>query len=102
MQKAAAFVEAEPRAAAQLQIENDLVAGDLDFNAALLEELNYQPSRSLGKKTFDNAATAGILKAETDIEKFIEQGYIELFGVPDGYIYDSATKTYKEINGSRA
>lgn len=106
LQKAAAFVEAEPRAAAKLQIENDLVAGDLDFNAALLEELNYQPSRSLGKKTFDNAArqlqTAGILKAETDIEKFIETGYIELFGVPDGYIYDSATKTYKEINGSRA
>ena len=106
LQKAAAYVEAEPRAAAQLQIENDLVAGDLDFNAALLEELNYQPSRSLGKKTFDAAArqlqTAGILKASTDIEKLIEQGYIELFGVPDGYIYDSATKTYKEINGSRA
>ena len=36
------------------------------------------------------------------IEKFIEQGYIELFGVPDGYTYDSATKTYSEINGSRA
>ena len=105
LQKAAAYVEAEPRAAAQLQIENDLVAGDLDFNAALLEELNYQPSRSLGKKTFDAAArqlqTAGILKKTTDIEKLIEQGYIELFGVPDGYIYDSATKTYKEINGSR-
>ena len=105
LQKAAAYVEAEPRAVAQLQIENDLVAGDLDFNAALLEELNYQPSRSLGRKTFDAAArqlqVAGILKAETDIEKFIEQGYIELFGVPDGYIYDSATKTYKEINGNR-
>ncbi|MBQ1869647.1 MAG: ABC transporter substrate-binding protein, partial [Treponema sp.] len=106
LQKASAYVQAEPRAAAQLQIENDLVSGDLDFNAALLEEINYQPSRSLGKKTFDSAARqlqeAGILKAETDIEKFIEQGYIELFGVPDGYIYDSATKTYKEINGSRA
>ena len=106
LQKAAAYVEAEPRAAAQLQIENDLVAGDLDFNAALLEEINYQPSRSLGKKTFDAAARqlqeAGILKKTTDIEKLIEQGYIELFGVPDGYIYDSATKTYKEINGSRA
>ena len=105
LQKAAAYVEAEPRAVAQLQIENDLVAGDLDFNAALLEELNYQPSRSLGKKTFDAAArqlqAVGILKSETDIEKFIEQGYIELFGVPDGYIYDSATKTYKEINGNR-
>ena len=106
LQKAAAFVEAEPRAAAQLQIEKNYVAGDLDFNAALLEELFYQPSRSLGKKTFDSAARqlqqAGVLKAETDIEKLIEQGYIELFGVPDGYTYDSATQTYKEINGSRA
>ena len=106
LQKASAFVEAEPRIVAQLQIENDLVAGDLDFNAALLDELNFIPSRSLGKKTFDSAARqlqeAGILKASTDIEKFIEHGYIELFGVPDGYTYDSATKTYKEINGSRA
>ena len=105
LQKASAFVEAEPRAAAQLQIENDLVAGDLDFNAALLEELNFIPSRSLGKKTFDAAArqlqTAGILKETTDIEKFIAQGYIELFGVPDGYTYDPKTKTYTEINGVR-
>ena len=105
LQKAAAFVEAEPRIVAKLQIENDLVAGDLDFNAALLDELNYQPSRSLGKKTFAAAARqlqeAGILKPETDIEKFIEKGYIELPGVPDGYTYDSATKTYKEINGNR-
>ena len=92
-------------AAAQLQIENDYVAGDLDFNAALLEELFYQPSRSLGKKTFEAAARqlqeAGVLKASTNIDKFIEDGYIELYGVPDGYTYDSATKTYKEINGSR-
>ena len=105
LQKAAAFVEAEPRLVAQLQIENNLVAGDLDFNAALLEELNFQPSRSLGKKTFDNAARqlqkAGILKSSTNIEKFIETGYIELFGVPDGYVYDKETKTYKELNGSR-
>lgn len=105
MQKASAFVEAEPRAAAKLQIDNDLVAGDLDFNAALLEELNYIPSRSLGRRTFDAAArqlqSAGILKAATNMDKFVEQGYIELFGVPDGYTYDPATKTYSEINGER-
>ena len=105
LQKASAFVEAEPRLVAQLQIENNLVAGDLDFNAALLDELNFQPSRSLGKKTFDNAARqlqeAGILKASTNIEKYIETAYIELFGVPDGYVYDKETKTYKELNGSR-
>ncbi len=105
LQKASAYVEAEPREVAKLQIENDLVAGDLDFNAALLEELNFIPSRSLGKKTFDSAArqlqVAGILKKSTDIEKFISQGYIELFGVPDGYSYDKETKTFKEINGVR-
>ena len=106
LQKAAAFVEAEPRAAAQLQIENDLVSGDLDFNTALLEEINFRPSRSLGKKTFADAArqlqTVGILKASTDIEKFISEGYIEIFGVPDGYTYDSATKTYTAIYEDRS
>ena len=106
LQKAAAFVQAEPREAARLQIENNLCAGELDFNTALLSELNFVPSRSLGKKTFDNAARqlqqAGILKDSTNIEKYIEQGYIELFGVPDGYTYDSATKTYSEINGLRS
>lgn len=105
LQKASAYVEAEPRATAQLQIENDLVAGDLDFNAALLDELNFIPSRSLGRQTFDGAArqlqSAGILKDSTDIEKFIAQGYIEIFGVPDGYSYDKETKTYSEINGIR-
>ncbi|MBR1912739.1 MAG: ABC transporter substrate-binding protein, partial [Treponema sp.] len=75
------------------------------FNASLLAELNFIPSRSLGKKTFDAAARqlqeAGILKPTTDIEKFIEEGYVELPGVPDGYTYDTTTKTYKEINGIR-
>ncbi len=105
LQKASAFVQAEPRKAAQLQLENNFVSGDLEFNSKLLDELNYVPSRSLGKKTFDNAARqlqeAGILKKSTNIEKFIESGYIELYGVPDGYTYDPKTKTYTEINGSR-
>ncbi|MBQ3671370.1 MAG: ABC transporter substrate-binding protein [Treponema sp.] len=105
LQKASAFVEAQPREAAQLQIENDLVAGDLDFNAKLLDELNFIPSTSLGKKTFEDAARqlqkAGILKVTTDIDKFVEKGYVKLPGVPDGYTYDSATKTYSEINGAR-
>ena len=60
----------------------------------------------LAKKTFETAArqlqVAGILKPETDIDKFVETGYIELPGVPDGYIYDSATKQYIEITEPRA
>ena len=105
LQKASAFVEAEPVIVAKLQIDNNLVAGDLDFNAALLDELNFIPSRSLGKITFVSASKqlqeAGILKSSTDLNEFIKNGFIELDGVPDGYVYDKATKTYKEINGER-
>ena len=50
LQKASAFVEAEPVEAARIQIESDLVSGDLDFNSKLLDELNFIPSRSLAKK----------------------------------------------------
>lgn len=106
LQKASAFVEAEPVEAARIQIENNLVSGDLDFNSKLLDELDFIPSRSLGKKTFEAAArqlqVAGILKAETDIEKFVKTGYIELPGVPDGYIYDSEKGEYIEITEPRA
>ena len=59
--------------------------------------VNYLPEL----QNYYNEAT-GVIDLEREaIEKLIEQGYIELFGVPDGYIYDSASKTYKEINGSR-
>ena len=78
----------------------------MDFNSKLLDELDFIPSRSLGKKTFEAAAkqlqVAGILKAETDIEKFVKTGYIELPGVPDGYIYDSEKGEYIEITEPRA
>lgn len=101
LQKASAFVEAEPRVSAELQIDNDLVSGDLDFNAALLDELNFIPSRSLGRKTFEAGARElkkiGFLKATTNIEEFINKGFQELPGVPEGYTYDPATETYSEI-----
>lgn len=106
LQKASAFVEAEPVEAARLQIENNLISGDLEFNSHLLDELNFIPSRSLGKHTFDKAARqlqqAGILKPETDIDKFIENGYVELPGVPDGYLYNSQTAEYIELSEPQA
>ena len=78
----------------------------MDFNSKFLDELDFIPSRSLGKKTFETASrqlqVAGILKSETDIDKFVETGYIELPGVPDGYIYDSEKGEYIEIIEPRA
>lgn len=101
LQKASAFVEAEPLEAAKLQIENDFVTGDLEFNAKLLADLNFIPSQSKGKETFKNAAyelqKIGILKSSTNIENFVKNGFAVLDGVPDGYTYESATGEYKEL-----
>lgn len=101
MQKASAFVEAEPRKAAEIQIVNDLVSGDLDFNAKLLEELNFIPSKSNGLKTFVTAAfelqQAGVLKTTTDISKLVSEHYKSLDGVPESYTYDPKTGIYTEI-----
>lgn len=101
LQKASAFVEAEPEAAAELQINNDLVSGDLDFNTVLLDEINFVPSRSLGRKTFEAGARElqkiGFLKQTTDIEEFINKGFQELPGVPDGYVYHPETNTWTEL-----
>jgi len=101
MQKASAFVEAEPVKAAEIQITNDMVAGDLDFNSKLLADLNYVPSKANGKKTFVNAVfelqQAGVLKKETDVVKLVSEHFKDLDGVPESYTYDSATKTYTEV-----
>ena len=98
MQKASAYVREDPRGAAQFQLDNKFVTGDLDFNAKLIGSYNFQPSRKLGKETFIKAATQlqsiGILKSTTDIQKFLARGYTDLKGVPDGYTYDPVTKTF--------
>lgn len=102
LQKASAFVEAEPKESARLQIENGLVSGELEFNAALLDSLNFIPSRTLGRKTFEDGAREllkiGFLKPSTDIENFIKKGYQELPGVPEGYTYNPETKTWSEFS----
>lgn len=101
IEKASAFVSAEPREAAQFQIDNDIVSGDLDFNARLLAELNYEPNHELGKQTLVHAVydlkEAGILKPSTDAEKFISEHYVDLDNVPNSYIYEPETQTYKEV-----
>lgn len=101
MQKASAFIKAEPRAAAQLQIEKKLVSGELDFNTALLASYDFTPSVSLGRKGFADAAVQlqkfGTIKATTDLEQFTRNSYPVLAGVPESYVYDSASKTYREV-----
>lgn len=100
-EKASAFVRAEPREAAKMQLDNDLVSGELEFNTRLLKELNYEPNLELGRETLVRAARdlkdAGILKPTTDVDKFLSEHYAIFDNVPNSYVYDSATQTYKEV-----
>lgn len=92
VQKGSAWVEQHPYETAKLQIENKYVSGDIDLNAEILDSYYYNPSVSGGYKALDAVARElqeiGILKAETNIDEFIKNGFVELEDVPDGVILE--------------
>ena len=98
IQKAAAFIEAEPEQAAADQFNGGFCSGDLATNAKLLASYNYSPSVSGGKKTFDAASkelqSFGDLKADTNAVQFVADHFALLPGVPDSVTYDKATKQF--------
>ncbi|NLK94220.1 MAG: ABC transporter substrate-binding protein [Clostridiales bacterium] len=102
MQKAAAFIEAEPEEAARLQIEKGYMSGDAKSNGAILASFSYEPSISKGRKTFESSfeelQKIGDIDSSLDLEKYTENSYVKLDNVPDGVVYSKETKTFSEIN----
>lgn len=102
IQKAAAFIEANPAEAAKIQLENKYVSGELELNTTLLDSYNYTPSVTKGINTFKQSAielqTFGDLKKDTDLDSFLETSYVKLEGVPDSVTYDVDSKTFTEVN----
>lgn len=102
IQKASAFVQAVPEEAARIQLENNFTTGTVEGNVEILKTLNYTSSYEKGKETFVNAVhelkELGILKPSTDVEAFIKRGYVDLQGIPEGYIYNKETKAFHEIS----
>ena len=90
--RASAFVQANPKETAKLQIDNNQCSGDLDTNAKLLESYNYSPSVTIASQTIYNAASEliriGELKS-SDPESFVEKTFTTFDGVPDSYVYDN-------------
>ena len=90
--RASAFVQANPKETAKLQIDNNQCSGDLDTNAKLLESYNYSPSVTIASQTIYNAASEliriGELKS-SDPESFVEKAFTTFDGVPDSYVYDN-------------
>ena len=99
MLKASAFVQANPKEAAKLQIDNNQCSGDLEVNASLLASYNYGPSVSVAKETITNAASEliriGELKAD-DPAVFVTKAFTSFEGVPDSYRYENGT--FIELN----
>ena len=99
MLKASAFVQANPKEAARIQIEHNQCSGDLEVNASLLASYNYGPSVSIAADTITNATNElvriGELK-EADPQVFINKAFTSFEGVPDSYKYENGQ--FVEVN----
>ena len=89
--KAAVWVNEHPEEAAQIQIDNDYVTGDADFNAGLLKSYNYIPSVQGGYDAIElsvqQLTDIGLLKEGTVAKDFAENAYLffDSSEVPDTY-----------------
>ncbi|MBP5222055.1 MAG: ABC transporter substrate-binding protein [Lachnospiraceae bacterium] len=105
IQKAAAFVQANPQEAARLQVEKGYMPSetekDVEAYGEILASLNYEPSISLGRDTFlssfDDLQKFGDIDAQLNKEEFVKKVYPNLAGVPEGYRYDVTSGTFTEI-----
>ncbi|HBZ52220.1 MAG TPA: ABC transporter substrate-binding protein [Eubacterium sp.] len=88
--RASAYVQADPKAAAKLQIDNNQCSGDLETNAKILGSYSYTPSVDSASKTILNAASELIrineLKAK-DPNEFVNKAFTKFSNVPESYIY---------------
>lgn len=105
IQKAAAFVQANPKEAARLQVENGYMPSETKEDVVkygeILAGLNYEPSVVLGRETFsqsfDDLQETGDIDASLKKEEFVKKVYPDLEGVPNGYRYDVKEKKFIEV-----
>ena len=94
--KASAFVEANPKEAAKIQIDNEQCSGDLETNASLLESYKYAPSVDIAAQTIHNAAEEliriGELKSDNP-DDFVDRAFSKFDGVPESYKYENGSFT---------
>lgn len=105
--KASAFVQAEPKEAAQLQIDNTQMSGDVELNGYLLGTYNYTPSVKIMKQTLIDSVhelvRIGVLKNVDDENQFIENHFASFDNVPDSLVYNAdGTFSEKEVTSLTA
>lgn len=74
--KAAQYVEENPEEVAQIQIDKEWVAGDVESNAKILATYNYKPSVDGGyealKATVPDLQAIGLINPDRDPDEFID------------------------------
>ena len=85
--KAALWVQKHPREAAQLELEKNYVAGEIELNTSLLQSYNFNPSVKGGQDAIEAVARElafiGLISPQTDGEKFAKEHFRSFDGVPD-------------------
>lgn len=102
MQKAAAWIQANPYEAAALQIDNGYISGGDEEKkkyGAILESLNYEPNVELGRATFEHAfkdlQAIGALDPSLDYDTFLKKVYPTLEDVPTSLKYDKEADKFE-------
>ena len=88
--KAAAWVDANPVAAARLSVEKKYLASNPELNAVAISHLHYVPSVSGGEAAVKSAAIAmqkaGMLSPTTDVQALAQRAFVHLDGVTDEWL----------------
>jgi NitT/TauT family transport system substrate-binding protein len=88
--KGAAWVEANPEAAARLSVEKKYLASNPELNAVAISHLRYVPSVSGAEAAVKSAAVAmqkaGMLSPSTDVNDLARRAFVHLDGVTDDWI----------------
>ena len=87
---AAKWVETNPAAAAKISVEGKYLASTVDQNTFAISHLRYIPSVEGARTAVRLAAaemkTAGMIRADTDLEQMVERSFISLDGVSDEWL----------------
>jgi NitT/TauT family transport system substrate-binding protein len=88
--KAAKWVEANPKAAAELSVKGKYLASTVEQNTMSISHLRYVPSVSGARTAVQLAGEemkrAGMLKRSTDVDQLTKKAFVSLEGVTDQWL----------------
>lgn len=87
IQKASAWIDQNKELAAQVQLDNEWLVGELDIDIAAIEHFVYLPSVSGVEKALTrnilDMKELGLIKKDTDAEQLARTSFFRLEGVED-------------------